>query len=325
MPAHLAGTAIAIIEDNPAIRNLYWRAGALCCGIITFGNKRNLLSMHRNGTKNSKSLRLYGQESYDNSEHLELGEGVIMVFIGIISLAIAVGCFFAARSQVGRIGAMNAADTFTAQMLQDLYNQVVPALGGEALAQICEVAGTIEADAALSAPLSGTACVAYTHTVTREYEEDVTNTDEHGKITTSVVRHTETVESNTQHIRFFVRDATGRVLVDSEQATLDLAETGSRYDPAPPTRNARTRTLGYRHEEQALPLGAQVYILGCAVDGGGQPMIARNPRGKQAFFVSRRSERELTSAASSTARWLYYAAGGSCALGMLLLVIGMVA
>ena len=36
-----------------------------------------------------------------------------------------------------------ATDTFTAQVLLDLYNRFVLALGGEALAQPCEVAGTI--------------------------------------------------------------------------------------------------------------------------------------------------------------------------------------
>jgi hypothetical protein len=68
-----------------------------------------------------------------------------MVFFSIVLIVIAIGCFFGARSQVGQLRAMSAADTFTAQMLQELYQRVVPSLGGEALAQACEVAGTIEA------------------------------------------------------------------------------------------------------------------------------------------------------------------------------------
>src|SRR5919197_1072732 len=100
-----------------------------------------------------------------------------MIFIGIVCLAIALGCFFAARGQSSKLRAMSAAETFSSQELQELYNRVVPTLGGDALAQVCEVAGTIEADVALSAPLSGKACIAYTRTVTREYEEDVTSTD----------------------------------------------------------------------------------------------------------------------------------------------------
>jgi hypothetical protein len=248
-----------------------------------------------------------------------------MIFFGILFIVIAIGCFFAARGQSGRLRAMSAADTFSSQMLQELYNQVVPTLGGEALAQVCEVAGVIEADAALSAPLSGKACIAYTRTVTREYEEDVTSTDSEGKTSTTVARHSETVENNQQRMRFFVRDTTGRVLIDPEQANLDLIETTNRFDPAQSKPGERTRTLGYRYQEQALPIGAQVYVLGCAVDGGDQPMIARSPRDlKQPFMISRRSERELTTAATSAARKLYYVAGGSGVVGLVLLILGLV-
>lgn len=247
-----------------------------------------------------------------------------MIFFGIVLLAIAAGCFFAARGQAGRARTIGATDTFTAQMLQDLYNRVVPTLGGEALAQPCEVAGTIEADAALSAPLSGGACVAYTRTVTREYEEDVTTTDSAGKTSTSVARRSETVETNQQRVRFFVRDATGRVLIDPEQAELDLVDSGSRYDAAQPKPGDKTRTLGYRYQEQSLAIGTQVYILGTVIDGGGQPTIARSPRDpKQKFLISRRSERELITDATNSARWFYYAAGGCGAVGLVLLVIGL--
>jgi E3 Ubiquitin ligase len=247
-----------------------------------------------------------------------------MIFFGLLFLAIGIGCFLAARGQSGRLRAMSATETFSSQMLQELYDRVVPALGGEALAQVCEVVGVIEADVALSAPLSGQACVAYTRTVMREYEEDVASTDSDGKINTTVARRSETVENNQQRVRFFVRDRTGRVLIDPEQADLDLIETTNRFDAAQPKPGERTRTLGYRYQEQALPIGTQVYVLGCAVDGGGYPLIARSPRDrKQRFLISRRSERELTGAATSAVHQLYYAAGGAGVIGFALLVLGL--
>jgi hypothetical protein len=248
-----------------------------------------------------------------------------MIFVGIILLVVAAGCVFAARGQAGRLRAFNAADTITAQMLLDLYNRVVPALGGEALAQPCEVTGTIEADAPLTAPLSGGACVAYTYQVTREYEEDVTTTDEHGKTTTKTEQRSETASSDERRTRFFVRDATGRVLIDPADAELDLVDSGTRFDPAQRTTLTRTRTLGHRHHEQSLAVGTSVYILGCVVDGQGQPMIARSPKDrKQKFLISRRGERELAGAAASAARYWYYGAGGAGALGLVLLAVGIV-
>ena len=248
-----------------------------------------------------------------------------MIIFGIILLLVAAGCWFAARGQVGRLRAINAADTFTAQMLLELYNRVVPALGGEALAQPCEVAGTIEADAPLIAPLSNTACVAYTYQVMREYEEDVTTTDSNGKTTTETQQRSETASSDERRTRFFVRDATGRVLIDPADAELDLIDSGTRFDPAQQTTLTRTRTLGHRHKEQSLAVGTPVYILGCVVDGQGQPMIARSPKDhKQKFIISRRSERELAASAASAARYWYYGAAGAGALGLVLLVIGIV-
>lgn len=247
-----------------------------------------------------------------------------MIFFGIVLLAAAVICYVFARGQSGKLRAMNAADTFTAQMLRDLHARVVGSVGAEALAQPCEVAGTIESDAPLTAPLSGMACVAYTYGVSREYEEDVTSTDSDGKTKTETTRRSESVESDDKRAPFYVRDATGRVLVNPEDADLDMVDAGSRFDQAPPTRGERTRTLGYRHSVQALPVGTQVYVLGCAVDSGGQPAIGRGPRDRKLkFMISRRSERELANEAARTARWLYYATAGSGALGAVLLLLGL--
>jgi hypothetical protein len=248
-----------------------------------------------------------------------------MIIFGIILLLVSAGCFFAARGQAGRLRAINAADTFTAQMLLELYNRVIPALGGEALAQPCEVAGTIEAATPLTAPLSNSACVAYSYQVTREYEEDVTTTDAQGKTTTETQQRSETASNDERRARFYVRDATGRVLIDPADAEIDLIDSGTRFDPAQRTASARTRTLGHRHQEQSLAIGTPVYILGCVVDGQGQPMIARSPKDhKQKFIISRHSERELASAAASAARNWYYATAGSGVLGIVLLVLGLI-
>jgi hypothetical protein len=247
-----------------------------------------------------------------------------MIIFGIILLLISAGCFFAARGSSGRLRAIAAADTFTAQMLLDLYNRVIPALGGEALAQTCEVTGTIETDAPLSGPLSNGACVAYTYTVTREYEEDVTTTDSEGKTTTATQQRSETASNEDRRTRFYVRDATGRVLIDPEGAGIELADSGTRFDPAKRQTITRTRTLGHRHNEQSLAVGTQVYILGCVVDGNGQPMIARSPKDRgQEFIISRRGERELAGAAASAARNWYFATAGSGALGLVLMIISL--
>ncbi len=249
-----------------------------------------------------------------------------MLIFGIILLIIATILFFVARHEANHLHAMNAADTYTAHLLHEVHKKVTTSLGGDAMAQPCEITGTIECDTPLHGPLSDQACVAYTRTVTREYEEQVTEEDADGKRETRMERRSETVESEERRVKFWVRDATGRVLVDPDQADLDLIETGDRYEDAPEANRGRnrSRTLGFRHVEQALPVDINVYILGCAIDAQGQPMIARHPSDrKQKFFISRKSERELAQSAATWSRNYYYGTVGLGVAGLVFMVIGL--
>lgn len=248
-----------------------------------------------------------------------------MLFVfAIILIGVAVICFFLARSERTKARAVQQTDTYQVQLLQQLHQRVRDTLGAEALAEQCEVAGVIESAAPLTAPLSRTPCVAYRYVVTREYEEEVSHTDSEGKTTTEMRRAAETVSSEERHTEFWVRDPTGRVLVDPERAEIDYASSGERYDQAH-DRGRRTRTLGHRHREESLAVGAQVFVHGCAIDRGGALVIAGNPRDDdQRFFISRSSEQELLRSAESSARLLVWVAAGSGALGLFLLVLGLI-
>jgi hypothetical protein len=187
------------------------------------------------------------------------------------------------------------------------------------------VTGIIEAESPLLAPMSNTACVAYTYTKVREYEESVVETDAEGNRSTETRKGTEQLEAKDQRIRFYVRDSTGRVQVDPTEADIDLQETDQRYDDRDePTRSGR-RTLGFRETERALPIGTQVYILGCAVDMFGEPTVARHPGDSKArFLISWRSEQELAERASSASSSMRNAAMVFGVLGVVLLVASLI-
>ncbi|MBX0327059.1 E3 ubiquitin ligase family protein [Oscillochloris sp. ZM17-4] len=247
-----------------------------------------------------------------------------MVFGGFILIIIAVICFFVARSNASSLTAMNAAETYTAQLLAEVHRKITSSLGADALAQVCEVEGTIECEKPLHGPVSKQPCVAYSYSQTREYEERVTKTDANSKRETTVERRSESLKSEDRQVSFYVRDATGRTLVLPEDAELDLAESGSRFDAAEQPWTGATRTLGQRHSESSLAPGTRVYVLGTAVDHQGQPAITRHPaNAKQRFLVSRKSERELAGSAATWSRNMYYAAAGSGALGLIVLVLGL--
>lgn len=247
-----------------------------------------------------------------------------MIIGGIILLIIAVICFFVARSNADSLHAMNAAETYTAQLLGDVHRKVVDSLGKEAMSQACEIEGIVECESPLTSPISRQLCVAYSYTQTREYEERVTSTDSEGKRETRVERRSEQLKSEDRCVTFFVRDDTGRTLVLPEGADLDLAESGSRFDEVQQPWTGATRTLGQRHSESSLAVGSKVYVLGCAVSHQGAPAVARHPSNKQRFMVSRKSERELAGAAAAWSRGMYYAAAGCSAIGVILALAGLI-
>ena len=263
-----------------------------------------------------------------------------MIVFGVILLVVAAIFFFISRNQSGKLHAMNAVDTYTASTLVDVHRNITTTLGRDALAEPCEVEGIIETDEPLSAPLSQTPCVAYTVTVTRDYEKQQTRTDAEGRTTSEMVRHTEEVESNTKQVDFWVRDESGRTRVRPEGADLDLKQSKEEYRPATDGRDSRLdfgffeitinpssgggRTLGYKATEQILETGTKVYILGCASDYDGAVVVARHPNNKkQRFMVSRRTERELAAGAASMAKTMLYAAAATGAIGLIVIIIGL--
>lgn len=248
-----------------------------------------------------------------------------MVIGGILLLIVAVICFFVARSNASSLHAMNAAETYTAQLLTEVHRKITSTLGADALVQVCEIEGVIECDSPLLGPVSQEACVAYTYTQSREYEERVTTTDSEGKRQTSVERRSDQLKNEDRRTRFYVRDATGLTLVLPEGAELDLVESGNRFDEVQQPWSGATRTLGQSHVERSLAPGTQVYILGCAINYGGVPAVARHPSDKkQRFLVSRQTERELASSAASWSRNLYYAAAVAGVVGVIVTVLGLI-
>lgn len=245
-----------------------------------------------------------------------------MEIIGILLLLAAAICLWVWRGRRARLTAIGATETYTASLLSDIHRQVVMAVGADALAQRCEVAGAVEVDAPLLGKVSGKMCVAYSFTVNREYEEPVTETDSQGRTQTRVQRGSESLESGDVRAPFYVRDDTGRVLVDPAGAEIDWQPTADVFEQAHDPGLARRRTLGIRRTEKALLVGERVYVLGHVVDRGGQPAIARGPAGDR-MIISRKSERQLIIETERSARNLLIAASVCGGLGLVALVWGI--
>jgi hypothetical protein len=246
-----------------------------------------------------------------------------MQFFGGFLLVLAVIFFFIARSERDKAGKLSATDTYDSATLKALHTKITAGVGADAFAQQCDLVGIVEADKPLTGALSGQPVVSYTATKTREYEERVTKRDAEGKSETTTERGSEQIEEHNEQIVFYLRDGSGRVRVDPEDAEIELVETHrSLTQPDRPSAGPR-RTTGIRAVERALPVGTQVFIHGCAIDRGGDVLIVKHPhRRDEKFIISLRGKQELLQSASGTARNMQIAAGVSGALGLVLLVVG---
>jgi hypothetical protein len=126
-------------------------------------------------------------------------------------------------------------------------------------------------------------------------------------------------EVNDRHVpTFWVRDATGRVLVDPLTAELDLQALDERYEVLTASSGGSERRAW--HIEKGLLVGHQVYVLGYISEQSGQPALRRHPRDRdKKFIISYRSEQELSRATNRRAN-LFYTLAALSGVGGILLV-----
>jgi hypothetical protein len=260
---------------------------------------------------------------------------MVFYILGGVLVAVAVGLFLGASSQRRKVYVMKTTDTSTAADLNALADSVAKEIGAGSFNQVTEVKGTIECDAPLTGELSGVPCVHYAMSVTREWEETAWKTDSQGRRTEETRKGSDTVASNSRSVRFRVKDATGAVDVDPSGAKIDGEKAVSQFQPGEPSGGSLSykgfqvnlpsfigaggrRTLGYRYEETVLPVGAQVYVLGEAVDAGGTLAVKKPAKKDARFLISVRREEELVRKAGSAARGLSIAAAVCTVVGVAL-------
>lgn len=241
-----------------------------------------------------------------------------MIFIPIGLAAIALILFFSGRSQGKKALDIASTETATAAGMAQEAADVAREIGAGSFTKVAEVKGTVECGSPLKAEMSGVACVWYRSTVVREYEESYTERDSDGRTKSGTRRGSETVSTNERRTRFMVRDATGATEVDPEGGPIDGERVLSKFEqgevgPALSIGGFRLslgaigggrRTLGYKLEEWALPLGARVYVLGEARDEGGALRIAKPSAKGGRFIITMKSEEQLLSSAKTGSKVL---------------------
>ncbi|MBI2567042.1 MAG: E3 ubiquitin ligase family protein [Candidatus Schekmanbacteria bacterium] len=262
-----------------------------------------------------------------------------MWIAGLVFLLAGAGLGIAFFTQKSKLGLMEGTETSTAAELQQMAASVGSEIGKGAFSQMTEIKGTVVCDAPLTSELAQVPCVHYENRVIREYDETYWDTDANGNRMQRTRRGSDTVAHNARHVFFAVDDGTGRITVDAAGAKLVTEKALSTFEPGEAhggvlrlgsfslslgglSFGSGRRTLGYRYEEDVIPVGRPVYVLGEATDRNGSLRICR-PADSGKMIVSVKSEEELVRGAQRTMTWLMISAIASAALGAVLLVVGL--
>lgn len=195
---------------------------------------------------------------------------------------------------------------------------------------LVELKGTAETRRPLTSALAETRCVYYTWGVEEHWSREVTETytDSEGKTQTRTRTDSgwETVASGGEMIPFYLQDDTGAVRVVPDGAKIEpvrmFDQTCGRGDPLyygkGPSGSVSNSDYRRRFHEDAIPAGAELYIVGHAREREDvvAPEIAQD-QGTPMYLISMRTEKEVGSG-------LAWQSWGLAILGLFLALGGMV-
>ncbi|MEI7769656.1 MAG: GIDE domain-containing protein [Chloroflexales bacterium] len=193
------------------------------------------------------------------------------------------------------------------------------------LGHAVEVMGTIECAAPLQAPYSEALCVAYSYTVSEDkgrlgYSYGYSPRHQHGLASR---RGQQNIGHSLDHQgaqvpRFYVRDSTGRIAVDTAGAQIDMPETVARYESYTGGIELNVERQIWR-EEHAMPMGNRAYILAYLANDHGEPVLMRHPVDhRRRFIISHRDERALLAHTRRRAYGLYLFSGISIGAALII-------
>lgn len=220
------------------------------------------------------------------------------------------------RKSLGKIAFMRSVETSRAADVSSM-----------APGTLVEVKGTLRCENPLKSEFAEQSCAYYASQVIREYEVDERDSD--GNWETQ--RESEVMASNERFAPFVVEDESGAVGVRGEGAEVDALEVMNRFEQDTGEAGSITlgglitnlvggsRTIGYRYEEEVLPVDSPVYVLGTVQEDGHVGALSRE--GEETFLISYRSEEQFEREIKSDTFWQGWIALGLFLFGLIYLVV----
>lgn len=258
-----------------------------------------------------------------------------MWIFGLVLLAVAGGLFYGHRSKLKRLGQVVSTEVRTVAHLSEVASSMAEGFGAGSLRFPAAVEGKVRAAEPLVSELAERPAVYYSMSVHREYEEDRPRGGSREREDHGPRRASEQMAHNVRSIPFLVEDATGSIRVEPAGARFIAENALSRFEPTAggeprlrvgsfelaPRAAGGTRTLGYRFQEEVIPLDREVYILGEVSDPGGELRIG-GPEGEGELLISTKSRAQLTKELGSGAKGLKIGSIVCGILGLLLVLFG---
>jgi hypothetical protein len=259
----------------------------------------------------------------------------MLLAIGLVLVAVAVGLLFVARSQNKKDRQLAVVETLTAAELVELQKTAAEAVGEGSFAQMVEVVGAAAPGDAglLTAPESGKEAVWHRTTITEHYYDYERDSDGDRRR----VQKTRTLSSSSSSESFSIQDKTGAVVVTIDDADIDEApKTFDRMEKSVPKdmgsgviasvaeafSNWNDDTIGIQREEWSLRPGQRLFVHGEVSDKAGRLEFGKSDG--HPYMISTRTEEEMRKSAQKWGKIWAWGALGCGILGVLLTIAGAI-
>jgi hypothetical protein len=219
---------------------------------------------------------------------------VAFFVISLVLLGLSGFTYWMATFQAEKAMTIRSTGTTKNQDLKKESDSVAQELGAGSFRKYTKVSGKATASIPLKTELSQIDCVWYHYTVIREYERTIVEQDVRGQRKQRIERGQEVVAEKFSHTPFYLDDGTCLILVDPQGSEIEGLKTYSNFQPLGQTSimiqvnidlpALGNGTLGYRYEEESIPLGQSLSILAEASDTSGT-LTLRKPEKKDQFFI----------------------------------------
>ncbi|MEV7087697.1 GIDE domain-containing protein [Streptomyces sp. NPDC093085] len=257
-----------------------------------------------------------------------------MIWIGLVALVAAAICGFLARVASVRARVMESTETLPARDLSALHEAAVEAAGKGHFRYRSEIVGEARPpeNGALRSELAGLECVWHRHRITRKYEETYRDSEGNRKRRT----RTQVLSEHSSSTAFFVRDATGQVVIHpGEHEVVGAEKVLDRFDahsrgghrleigPLSLDLGGGDGTIGFQREEWLVRPGSPFYVHGEATDADGGLAVTAPAEGGL-FIMSVKSEKELLRRENNKVLGFGIGTAVTAVAGAVLLVLGII-